>query len=260
MPFTEKDIQEIKTAKKLLENPGIAARMTNLLGSPIEKGIEMLPDNWQEKVNNATKTAIYKALDVAVNTMDPESIGQESDDLWHKIAVAATGGIGGAFGIAALAVELPVSTTIILRSIADIARHEGEDLTDAGTQLSCLEVFAFGGPSTQDDAAETGYFAIRALLAQAMNDAAKHVAAKGVSQAGAPPIARFMLIISERFGLQVTQKIAAQMIPAIGAVGGSIINSLFIDHFQNMARGHFIIRRLERTYGYDIVKRKYNDL
>ena len=31
--------------------------------------------------------------------------------------------VGGAFGLASLAIELPVTTTIILRSVADVARH-----------------------------------------------------------------------------------------------------------------------------------------
>jgi hypothetical protein len=35
--------------------------------------------------------------------------------------------VGGGFGLAALPVELPISTIIMLRSIGDIARSEGED-------------------------------------------------------------------------------------------------------------------------------------
>jgi hypothetical protein len=42
--------------------------------------------------------------------------------------VATTGGVGGLFGLPALAIELPISTTIMLRSIADIARSEDEDI------------------------------------------------------------------------------------------------------------------------------------
>jgi hypothetical protein len=56
----------------------------------------------------------------------------------------------------------------------------------------------------------------------------------------------------------VSEKTAAQAIPAIGAAGGALINALFIDHFQDMARGHFIVRRLERKYGKEIIKAKYN--
>ena len=58
----------------------------------------------------------------------------------------------------------------------------------------------------------------------------------------------------------VSQKAAAQAIPLIGAAGGALINLAFVDHFQDMARGHFIVRRLERLYGEDIVQAEYDKL
>jgi hypothetical protein len=41
---------------------------------------------------------------------------------WHMAAASAVGAVGGASGVVATAVELPISTTILLRLIADIAR------------------------------------------------------------------------------------------------------------------------------------------
>jgi hypothetical protein len=35
---------------------------------------------------------------------------------------------------------------------------------------------------------------------------------------------------------------------------------LFIDHFQDMARGHFIVRRLEREYGEEEIRKRYEQL
>jgi hypothetical protein len=64
--------------------------------------------------------------------------------------------------------------------------------------------------------------------------------------------------VASRFGITVSEKLAAQAVPIVGAVGGALINSLFLDHFQGMARGHFIIRRLERTYGPELVKQEYD--
>ena len=46
-------------------------------------------------------------------------------------------------------------------------------------------------------------------------------------------------------------------IPAVGAVGGALINTIFLDHFQNIAQGHFAVRRLERKYGADLIKAEY---
>jgi hypothetical protein len=44
-----------------------------------------------------------------------------------------------------LAIELPISTIVRLRSIADIARREDEDFRTIEAQLACLEVLALGG-------------------------------------------------------------------------------------------------------------------
>jgi len=58
----------------------------------------------------------------------------------------------------------------------------------------------------------------------------------------------------------VSQKFMAQAVPVAGAVGGATINVLFIDHFQGLARGHFIVRRLERKYGLETVRTSYASL
>jgi hypothetical protein len=44
----------------------------------------------------------------------------------HKALAAPSGAIGGSFGLLALPIELPISTGIMLRSIGDIARAEGD--------------------------------------------------------------------------------------------------------------------------------------
>ena len=80
---------------------------------------------------------------------------------------------------------------------------------------------------------------------------------KGLIEEGAPALVRLVIQIAERFSIQVSEKAAAQAIPAIGAAGGAIVNTLFIDHFQDMARGHFIVRRLEKKYGKEVVEEAY---
>jgi hypothetical protein len=256
MTFQQTDLDDLKKAKTLLENPGIAAKITHLLGTPIEKGFELLPDNWNVKVGELTQKALSKAIHAAVFTMK-DSPGEKASDIWHKIAVATTGGIGGFFGLPALAIELPISTTIMLRSIADIGRSEGEKISKIESKIACIEVFALGGPTKSDDASESGYFAVRAALARSVTKAAEFIAEKGVAEEGAPALVRLIIQISERFSIQVSEKAAAQAVPAIGAAGGAMINTLFIDHFQDMARGHFIVRRLERKYGKEIVEATY---
>lgn len=259
MELQQNDLKDLKKAKRLLENPGIAAKITNLIGTPIEKGFELLPDNWNEKIGEVTQGALTKAAQAAIFTMK-NSPGEESSNVLHKLAVATTGGVGGFFGLAAMSIELPISTTIMLRSIADIARSEEEDISTNEAKIACIEVFALGGPSLNDDASELGYFAVRAALARSVTEATKYIAGKGLIEEGAPALVRFIIQVAERFSIQVSEKAAAQAIPAIGAAGGSIINTLFIDHFQDMARGHFIVRRLERKYGPEVIEATYREI
>ena len=256
---SEQDLKELQVARNLLENPGLAAKFSNLVGTPIEKGFALLPDNWNSKIGDVTQSALNKSLEVAVYSMK-DIPGEESSNIWHKLGVAVSGGVGGLFGISALAVELPVSTSIMLRSIADVARSEGESVNDLATRMACLEVFALGGNNRSDNSTESGYFAVRSALAKSVAEAAEHIARKGLTDQAAPALVRMISRIAERFGMQVTQKAAAQAIPAIGAAGGAIINTLFIDHFQDMARGHFIVRKLERKYGQQNVREHYERL
>jgi hypothetical protein len=173
------------------------------------------------------------------------------------VLAATSGAIGGLFGIAGLPIELPVSTILMLRSIADVARSEGEDLATIEAREACIQVFALGGRSTGDDAAETGYFAVRAILARTVGEAAEFVAEKGIVQEGAPVLVRLLAGFASRSSIAVSEKALLQFLPLVGAVGGAGINVLFITHFQRMARGHFIVRRLERTYGREEVRRAY---
>ncbi len=256
--MTDADLAELLYAKTLLENPGLAARISNAIGTPIEKGLSMLPEGANHIIVTTTRKALEMGLDVAMSTLNEQP--QHSANGWHKAFAGLSGAAGGMFGLPALAIELPVSTTIILRSIAAIARSEGENIKSPETRLACLEVFALGGASGSDDAVESGYFAVRAALAKSLSEAAQYIAANGVAQKTAPPLVRLLTQIAARFGVPVTQKAVAQSLPVVGAAGGALINTLFMDHFQNMSRGHFIVRRLERTYGVAVVKVAYLQL
>ena len=254
----KRDLEDLKRAKDLLENPGMAAKLSSMLGSPVEAGMKMLPKRWQKTVHAATEAALMKALDVAVRSLGSKRPSTSSDRL-HKFGAATSGAIGGAFGIAAIGIELPISTTLILRSIADIAAAEGEDPRHIDTKVACITVFALGSTrDTRDNAAESGYFAARSALASAVTEASRYLAEKGLSKGGAPALVRLVALVASRFGIVVSQKTAAQMIPVIGAAGGAMINTVFIAHYQDMARGHFIVRRLEKIHGTQPVRVAYD--
>lgn len=260
MALTRKDLEDLRQAKMLLENPGLAAKLSSMLGSPVEKGMKMLPAKVQKGIHSATEAALMKALDVAVRSLGKKRPVTASDRM-HRIGAATSGAIGGAFGLVAIGIELPVSTTLILRSIADIAAVEGEDPRHIDTKLACLSVFALGSSRDKsDNAAESGYFAARSALATAVTEASKYLAEKGLGKSGAPALVRLIALIASRFGIVVSQKAAAQMVPVLGAAGGAMINTIFIGHYQDMARGHFIVRRLEKIHGAEPVRLAYEKL
>src|SRR2546430_14731170 len=99
MPLSRQELIDLRRAKQLLENPGVAAKLSAAVGTPIESGMKLLPARWQKAVHSATETALMKALDVAISSLGRKRATGSSDRL-HKIAVAAAGAAGGAFGIA----------------------------------------------------------------------------------------------------------------------------------------------------------------
>ena len=90
-----------------------------------------------------------------------------------------------------------------------------------------------------------------------MAEAAQFIAERGVVREGAPVLVKLVAQIAARFEVVVSEKAAAQALPLIGAAGGAMVNLLFIDHFQDMARGHFIVRRLERAWGAEVIRENY---
>jgi EcsC protein family len=256
--LTDADREALRQAVLALEGPSYVARLSTLAGRPIELLGQALPRVASDLISRATQAALTWALRYALRMIPKE--GRDPETLTHKALVVLSGALGCALGLSAVLVELPLSTTIMLRSIARIAQSEGEDLQDPEAALAYLQVFALGGRTDSDNLHETGYFAVRAAMARSVSRALQQIAGRGVFDESASAIARLLAQIGGRFGVVVSQKVAAQAVPVLGAVGGAAINMAFVDHFQTLACGHFIIRRLERTYGQGTVRRAYDQI
>lgn len=256
------DLAALGRAKRALETAPLAMKLAAAVGTPIERLIARLPAAVHETVTEATQRALEKCLQAALATLATGAIASTgARDGLHKLAVATTGAAGGAFGLIALPAELPLTTTLMFRSILDIARNEGEDLSSIETRLQCLSVFGLGGGTARhDEEADFGYFVVRAALAQSVSKASSDLAAKGLMSHASPALMRLLNAIAARFSVQVSEQVAAKSIPAIGAVLGALANTVFIDHFQQTAHGHFTVRRLERRYGTDCVRAAYQTI
>lgn len=272
--LSSEELRFLEEAARFLENPGVFIRIANKLGQPVEFIEKRLPQKARELVTTATHKSLQKALLVAVKTIadSPTSMNFQSaqneitlKNRLHTLGTAITGGIGGFFGAVSLPVELPITTAIMLRSIAETARSSGADLRSAETQLECLYVFTLGSPHhASDDASETAYYASRIGLAQMISQAAHFIASHSAKQVlhaiekgTAPVLVKFIAGVASKFEIAVSEKLLSEALPIVGAAGGALVNSAFTHYFSEAARYHFGIRKLERTYGADEVKRLY---
>ncbi|MEJ2159533.1 MAG: EcsC family protein [Chromatiales bacterium] len=244
------DLQRLRAACEKLEHPGLAARLTALVGTPLDRAMEKLPDSLAESIQTAARSSIEKVLRLALSSA-PLGTPTGTSDRLHKAVAMGTGAVGGLFGLPGVVVELPVTTGVMMRSIADIATQFGEDPDSAETRLACVEVFALGGPGSTDDAAESGYYGMRVALALDVT---------AVTRQSASAMLGLVRAVAARFGVVVTDKVALQFVPLVGALGGAALNAVFMQHFQDMARGHFEVRRLERKYGPEVVRKAYETI
>ncbi len=257
------DVAVLANAVQQLESSNLTTSLSHMVGMPIEKAMTALPGHWSTIVSRLTREALEKALDTALFSLSKKPLKPKNNI--HTLLVGLSGAVGGTFGITALAIELPVSATIMLRSIADIARSYDENLDELDSKIACLTVFALSGggdskPSTKSKATDTSYYAVRSFLTKALGDTTNHITVHGLSKESAPIMVQFINAVSTRFSVPVSEKIAAQSLPIIGAVSGASVNYLFIKHYQKMAKAHFSIRELERIYGSKIVEKKYKDI
>lgn len=290
-PWSESDLQRLQQAVARLEAPSLTLKITQVLGSPIEKALARLPSSARAGLQQATRLALEKAVDVAFSSLGeagptppapaqapaasafwrwrPSTSQRQSASEWgHKVAVGVSGAVGGWLGPVSTLAELPASTLLILRAIADVARSEGADLRDPAVKAECLAVFALGSPSPSDDATESAYYAARAATALLVREAGvalgQLAAQQAAQQVGGSlatrALSRVLEAAASRFGVVITEKVAAQSVPVLGAVTGAALNTLFMSHFQAVARGHFVVQQLEARYGSEAVQQRYESL
>ena len=255
--LSEQEMAELIWAYRHLEHPSLAARLSSVLALPIEEGLALLPKSWRRRLDQVAQASVHQILRLATGTM-PLARSRAPSTLTHKLVISGVGAAGGFFGPISLLAELPVTTTLILRAIADVAQAEGEDLNDRDTRIACVQVFALGGRTKEDDDADLGYYGLKfALGLYFERDILDIATGKGTH---IPAVINLVRAISARFGVVISDKTAAQMVPIAGALSGALLNLIFMNHYQDVAKGHFIIRRLERSHGVEAIRRAYQKL
>jgi hypothetical protein len=241
-------LAELAAAIVVLEGTSLPVRLAAMVGGTVDALKRRLPVGIQDRLDEAVQLALQTAMQTAL-----ASGPTRRPAAWlHRGLIAASGIAGGAFGLPGTLLELPVSTTLLLRQIAAVAAEQGEDLAEPSAQEECLKVFALGGRDPRDDAAESGYFALRIALAQSVQGAVGH--SLGQLLPG------MLAAIAARFGGPVALKLSAQAAPIVGAAGGAAVNLAFLEHFRGIAEAHFTVRRLERQHGAALVRAAYDRL
>jgi hypothetical protein len=243
---------ELDSAVAILEGISLPARLASVVGSSVEALKRNLPAPVQRLLDTTLRRALETALKTALRTRPGDPASPVPESWLHRGALAATGAAGGALGLPGTILELPVSTTLLLRQVAAIASEQGEDLSDPAAQAECLKVFALGGRDPGDDNAESGYFAMRLALAESL----KSAAGRTIGQM----LPGLLGAVASRFGGPVAFKVSAQAAPLFGAAAGAAVNLAFLEHYRGIAGAHFTVRRLERQYGQPMVRAAYEAL
>ena len=247
----------LRRASAFLEDADFAAKLAEYAGQSVNRLMRTMPRPLSGGLNKAVEKAVLNCLNLAIHTLGHTP--RRPSSRATAVLAGVSGGVSGFVGLAALPVELPLTTALILRAIAEIARHHGEDLSRLEARLACVEVLGLGS-SRQRGQAGLGYYATRTLLGRLVGDASARLAERGLANASAPVMGGLAAEIAPRFGLVVSERAAASALPVIGALGGATVNFLFMKHFQQVAHGHFTVRRLERGYGENLIRREYERL
>jgi hypothetical protein len=192
----------VEAAELYVSSRSALMSFISILGNLVHQGLRRLPDEWRDDIIRKIRETLKLALKVSIARIDDQPGRKSSGGRYTAIAMA-TGAGGGAFGLPSVLAELPITTGLILRSIADIGRSCGERLDDPEFRATCIEVFAYGTPLDEEDEE------IAFVLARmgAIESASK------ISEA----VAR----IAVRYAATLAPKIAAMSVPATGAVLGA---------------------------------------
>lgn len=216
------DAELDRLARRYRAAGGAAVRLLSALGGRAEGLLDRLPGPVRDRLGGATETALGVAMRAAGHSRGavpdlPARLGQALG--------AAMGAAGGFGGLPTALVELPATTTLLLRTIQDVAADNGFDPQSDNVRFDCIRVFAAAGPLAQDDGADLGFLTLRLTL-------------------GGGAVQKLIALVAPRLALVLGQKLAAQTVPVLGAVAGASINYVYAGYFREIAHVHFGLRRL----------------
>lgn len=220
-------LQIDRLARRYLAASGLGMEILATIGGSAQGLIERLPRFVRSRLDGLTLAALNRAFAAATRT---RRYVRDRGDWFNRLASTVSGAAGGVAGLPGAMIELPVTVTMLLRAILDIAEEHGLDPESDEVRSEALRVFAAAGPMSEDDGTDLG------LLAAKLSITGQTV--QGI-------IAR----IAPRLAAVLGQKLAAQATPVFGALAGASINYTFARYYQEIARVHFGVLRLSQETG-----------
>ncbi len=201
---------------------GMGIQVLNLIGSRAESLIDRLPHVVRDRLGEGTESALHWAMRAAQSSRG--MVGDQPG--WMNTAVTtAMGAAGGFGGLPSAMAELPITTTILLRSIQGVAAQYEFDPAERNVQFDCVEVFSAAGPLSRDDGADLAFISTRLAVT-------------------GPTVQGVIARVAPRLATVLGQKLAAQTVPVLGAVAGAATNYAYTSYYQEIAHVHFGLRRL----------------
>jgi len=200
----------------------VGIQLLNIIGGQAEALLNTLPTEMRDRLGDGTEQALTLAMQAAHRSRGV--VGGQPQWL-NRVVTTAMGAAGGVGGLPSAMAELPVTTTILLRAIQDVASEHGFDPDEDSVQFDCIQVFAAAGPLDHQDGSDLAFLSTRVAVTGAAMQAL---------------IAR----VAPRLATVLGQKLAAQAVPVLGAAAGAATNYAYTSYYQQMAHVHFGLRRL----------------
>lgn len=222
-------------ARRYRRAGGPVVTLMTKLGGSLERHLAALPMGVRERVGQLTETALQaswnmaelsgRALGRAAPKASPEAARRGS-----MMAAMATGAAGGAGGLASSLAELPVTVTVILHAIRAEAMAAGFDPKDPSIRAECLKVLAAGSPLEGDDGVDTSFLSLRLTMT-------------------GPAIQQLIQRVAPKLAATLSQKLAAQAVPILGAATGAALNAAYLSYYRELAAIRFALLRLSQLHG-----------
>ena len=265
----------LRRAKKEIQKwessgPGFLSRGAGFLLAPANRAAEaLIPKGAQEAIGKAIHgflSGIRSGAEVTINLEEVRGrvsrLSKGTDDSllgadkaakhywnWHLVYGTAEGGVTGAAGFLALAVDIPALFTISLRLIQEIATCYGYDVTEEEEQEYVLHLLRTA--STSDIKIKAEVLVTLKQLEQIL----LKVTWKKMNEALArKEIGKLSLLAGIRqfaksLGIQLTKRKALQLVPLLGALVGAVFNATFVNDVGRAAYMSYRRRKILEIEG-----------